>query len=419
MKAKTLRASAEAEIRARIARQRRITFAEFMEVALYHPKGGYYTRSEADGTRADYYTSPGAHPAFAGLIAVQLRSMWEALGSPQTFDVVEMGAGSGLLARDVVHYARSALGPFGEALRYTALDRSAGLVGTDRPQAAHQRLVAVGLPVKGVLGCLLSNELVDSFPVHRFQIESGAVKEVFLTIHDGELVEVIDEPSTPLLAHRLEGLALSLPDGYRGDVNLRIGPWIREAAEALDTGFALTIDYGYEAGQLYSPDRPSGTLQTYYRHTGGADLYRRIGMQDITAHVDFSAVMSEGDAAGLKPVVFCSQTWWLNRLGLDRWIQKLRTQELAQREREANMVAMRELVKPEGLGGFRVLVQEKATGIRDIDLLVPPKAPTEELPVPLLGPGHVPIMAARYPHMNIDFGELWPQGSAVGSQGPS
>ena len=376
-----------------------------MEVALYHPEGGYYARRASTDRGEDYYTSPAAHPAFGALIAVALWRMWEALGRPAPFHAVEMGAGGGLLARDAAAYAQALPAAFREALDYVALERSPARSAPDNRRAPYQRLVAGGTPVKGVVGCLLSNELVDSFPVHRFQVHHGAVKEVFLALQDGRLVEELDEPSTPQIARRLEGLGVALPEGYRGEVNLLIGPWTREVAGALKRGFVLTIDYGYEASDLYPPERSGGSLRTYYRHTSGSGPYQRIGMQDITAHVDFSSIVGEGVAAGLRPVGLSTQALFLRSLGLGRWLRELRTEQLSQRERDANMMGMRDLVSPEGLGRFRVLVQEKGVGTSALDRLLssessPDEAgpPAEHLPVPLLRAEHMPLMEGRYPH---------------------
>lgn len=405
-----MQTSPEGQIRARIASRGQITFAEFMEVALYHPSGGYYALGASDGVRRDYFTSPGAHPAFGALIAVQLWRMWEVMGRPPSLYAIEMGAGDGLLARDVVGYAGALPGPFQESLRYIAIDRSLGYAARDRDPGAFQRIVASGIPFRGVVGCLLSNEMVDSFPVHRFQIQNGTLKEVFVSVRDGQFVEVLGEPSTPLLAHRIEGLGLSLPEGYQGEVNLEIGPWMAAVAGALKSGFVLTIDYGYEAPELYSPQRAGGTVQTYHRHTQAASPYRRTGMQDITAHVDFSTVASEGEAVGLRPLGLLTQSQYLRGLGLERWLRKLRTEELTQRERDANMMGMRELVGPDGLGGFKVLVQEKGLGPLDLGLLAPSEAPMDALTVPLLRPDHIPLMPGRYPHAGWQWEKLWPQG---------
>lgn len=403
-----VRTSAETEIRARITRLGKITFAEFMELALYHPEDGYYAHKGPARPRRDYYTSPAAHPAFGALMAIQLWRMWEALERPSPFHAVEMGAGDGLLARDVTVYVPHVSRPFAEALRYVALDRARPPVSPDGSAAPHQRIVADRLPARGVVGCLLSNELVDAFPVHRFQVRDGEVMEVYVSVEGGQLVEALDEPSTSLLAQRVLALPHRLPDGYVGEVNLRIGPWMSEVAAALNSGFVVTVDYGYDVDELYSPRRADGTLETFYRHADGASPYERIGAQDITAHVDFSALVSEGEAAGLSPVGLCTQAQLLRGLGIGAWLQKLRTEELTQRERDANAMAMRDLVRPDGLGAFKVLVQEKGTGVTELAQITPPGDPDEltgDLPVPLLRSDHVPLMEGRYPHAGWQWDE--------------
>jgi SAM-dependent MidA family methyltransferase len=405
--------SAESRIRARIARLGKITFAEFMETALYHPSDGYYARRPHPGAQADYFTSPAAHPAFGALVSIHLLRMWEALGRPSPFHAVEMGAGDGVLAREVVQYAQRLARPFGDALHYVALDRSTAHASRDAPSSAYQRIVSAGSPVGGVVGCFLSNELVDAFPVHRFQTVGREAKEVYLSLNDDRFVETLDEPSSPRLARRLEGLGSSLSEGYRGEVNLGIGPWMAEVAGALDRGFVLTVDYGAEA-EIFSPHRAGGTVQTYYRHTQAASPYQRVGEQDITAHVDFSSVVREGEAVGLKPWGLTTQASYLRGLGLDRWLGRLRVEDLSQRERESNAMAMRELVSPDGLGGFKVLVQEKGVGSAGLSRMPPLgelDGETEELadslPIPLLRPENVPLMEGRYPHAAWRWEDLW------------
>ena len=406
----------EGEIRARIAAKGKITFAEFVEVALYHPSGYYASRAHpvADG---DYYTSAQAHPAFGALIAVLLSRMWELLERPGRFDAIEMGAGGGQLARDVARYAPNVSGSFAAALRYVALDRFPVKPPPDGPSPTYQSLAAGGAPLKGVVGCLLSNELVDAMPVHRFQIDQGSIKEVYVSVREEHFVDVLDEPSTPELARRLEGLGLRLPEGYRGEVNLQVGPWMAGVASSIQRGFVLTIDYGHKATDLYASKRSDGTVQTYYKHTSGRSPYERVGLQDITAQVDFSSLASAGEAAGLRTVGMCTQAEFLSGLGIQQWLRTLRTEPLTQSERDANMMAMRELVEPDGLGGFKVLVQEKGTGVTDLAQLFPLKASGDEagsLPVPLLGREHLPIIDGRYPHAGWQMEELWPQAEVNG-----
>ena len=411
--------SPEGEIRDRIAAKGKITFAEFMELALYHPGGGYYSRHRSPAAQGDYYTSPEAHPAFGALIAVQLCRMWELLGRPSPFHAVEVGSGTGLLAGDVLLYASHLPSAFSRSLRYTAIDRFSGEPREHDGPISFRRIDSTTPPPTGVQGCVLSNELVDSFPVHRFQVEGSSVMEVFVTFENGQFKEVLDEPSTPLIERRLHSLGLTLRDGYRGEVNLQMGDSMAKTAEVLRKGFALTIDYGYEATDLYSPKRAGGTVQTHYRHTAGASLYQRIGMQDITAHVDFTSLISEGAEHGLRPVGLCTQAQFLRDLGLERWLNFLRAEDLAQREREANLMAMRDLARPGGLGGFKVLVQEKGTGVQDLEELLPVVASGEEdetwasrLRPPLLREEHAQLMEARYPHAGWTGEGLWPWGES-------
>ena len=376
----------EDEIRKRIASNGPITFDEFMEVALYHPNGGYYTHNRQDTTYRDYYTSPSAHPAFSALIAVQLEAMWKVLDRPTPFHVVEMGAGRGLMARDITEYARQHLLGFANALCYIAVDKT-----SDEPPS-------------GIVGCVISNELVDAFPVHRFEDEDGALVELFVDVDaDGRLHSVPGEPSTPLLAARLDKLGLELPNETRGEINLRIGPWARQVAEIVARGFVLTIDYGREANELYSPQRSRGTLQTYYKHTSGSSPYQWIGRQDITAHVDFTTVIEEGLAVGLKPLCLMTQAEYLERLGLKVWADRLRNRDISPNDVRANMMAMRNLTDPDGLGGFKVLIQGKGTCLSNVEGLFPSTEYVEQLPMPLLRTDRVPLYEGTYPTHTWEF----------------
>ena len=389
----------EAHLRARIQSEGRITFAELMETSLYHPAGGFY--SKGGGVGPDFFTSPTAHPAFGALIGIQLRAMWEALGRPSRMYVVEPGAGSGLLASDVL---AAASGGFADALVYVALDRAGR---PTVPSAAH-RIKTAGLPLRGLTGCVLSNELIDAFPVHRFRVVDGRFEEIYVAVDaDGSLIDLPGQPSSGLEPH-LRMLDAELPDCFRGEVCPAVFPWAADVAAALDRGFVLTIDYGYAGDEVLRPGRVNGTLQTYHRHIQGAALYEAIGRRDITADVDFGRLESAGEAAGLRTVGRLSQADFLRRNGFDDMLYQLRRMNLDERERQANRMGLLELVKPEGLGGFNVLVQEKNTGVDDIDQIAPLPDSNESTDLPLLGPGHVNLMDARYPHLAWEPGSLWP-----------
>ncbi len=406
MKATT---AAEQAIRDRIRGQGRITFAEFMQLALYHPVDGYYTDDSPFGAAGDYYTSPAAHPAFGALLAVQIFTMWQRLGKPADFTAVEMGAGSGMLAADICSYAVQLPDGFADRLRYIAIDRYAPSYAYESAgAAAFERLRATDVPLSGVVGCLISNEFVDAFPAHRFKIANGEALEVYVAIDaDGEFVETLDKPSTPLLIERLNGFGFLLADGHCGEVNLNVRAWLGDVARALAKGFVITIDYGCLAAELYSQRRKFGTLQTYYRHTEGSSPYQRVGRQDISAHVDFSSLRYEGQAVGLQTLAYMTQADLLQDMGMDEMLRKMRVTPMSQHERTANVMALRDLVKPAGLGGFKALIQEKGTGVAAYASLVPPESVRQALSSPILSSRHMPLMEGRYPHTSWAAPSLW------------
>jgi len=331
----------ERRIRQRIASNGPITFAEFMDDALYGD-GGYYTRPHRISPvspEGDYFTSPSSHPAFGALIAVQLRDFWELLGQPDMFDALELGSGDGTLARDVVDYARLLDGGFSEALRYTEFDRS-----TSDPGA---------LPV-GITGCVLSNELLDAFPVHRFLIDGGSILELYVGVEDGVLVESAGPVSQPEIAERVTPFISDLPDGYRGEVNLGLGAWADRVAGILESGYVLTIDYGEMTRELYRPGRSEGSLRAYYRHTLSQNLFQHVGDQDLTAHVDFSAVDAELANAGFEALGMTTQTAFLDRLGIRSLLAHLPGLDLPANEIDRNRMPMLWLARPDGLGRFKV-----------------------------------------------------------------
>ena len=283
--------AAEQEITSRIRRYGRITFAEFMELALFWPNGGYYSDPDNIGPMGDFYTAPSAHPAFGALLCVQVYQMWRLLDSPATFWVVEMGGGSGLLCRDLAGYAPHLPHGFADSLRYLCLERlvSHGIEGhlPAESRTRVQRLAADAVPLQGITGCFLSNELLDSFPVHRVVARDGSLKEIYVTVEDGRLKEVLDSPSTAALEERLQRLGMSLQEGNTAEINLAIQPWLEQVSSAMERGFIITIDYGHLAPEIYSHRRRRGTLACFHKHTETNDPYRHIGKQDMTAHVDF------------------------------------------------------------------------------------------------------------------------------------
>jgi len=374
-----LRSAVEREIRDLIQKDGRITFAQFMQACLYSPRGGFYS-SRGNRISTHFGTSPTSHPVFGALIARQLEQMWRLLGDPPVFHLIEVGSGDGALARSIVDACRRTVPKLAQALYYVAADyepcwlespdhtsgRDYGFMGPKREDTilGIQRVKAEGLrPFQNVVGCILCNELIDNFPVHRFAIQGGRVKEVFVTLAGGNLTEVLDDPSTPRIENRLASLGLSLPEGYRGEVNLAIEDWTSQLAGTLDRGFVLTIDYGELAADLYSRQNDKGTLVCFNRHVVSSDPYQHIGQQDITAQVDFTSPMRLGERHDLATVGYALQSQFLTNLGFSSFLDALQTQNLSAARMELARLAMMTLVNSDEYGDFKVLAQAKGNGM--------------------------------------------------------
>ena len=393
-----LRSAVDQEIRDLIHKHGRITFAQFMQACLYSPHGGFYS---ARGTRISTHfgTSPTSHPVFGALLARQLEQMWHLLGDPPVFHVIEVGSGDGALAQSIVQACGRMAPRLAQVLYYVAADyEPRWLPSPDHPftwdngtgdgmspsrrdaPMGVQRVKTEGLRAfRKVVGCILCNELIDNFPVHRFAIQGGRVKEVFVTLAGGHLTEVLDEPSSPRIEERLTSLGVfpatawaeggqfngppSLPEGYRGEVNLAMEDWACQLAQALDRGFILTIDYGQLATDLYAPQNHQGTLVCYHRHVASSDPYQHIGQQDMTCQVDFTSLMRLGDRHGLATVGYALQRQFLTNLGFSSCLDALQTQGLSAARTALSRMAMMALVDPEEYGDFKVLAQAKGHGL--------------------------------------------------------
>ena len=334
-----------------------ITFARFMEIALYGEQG-YYTSSVNAG--ADYATSPQMHPAFGALIAGYLFRAWQALSEPDTFDVVELGAGDGGLARDMLDAVKNGRefddlrAQFCAALRYHALDI--------RPRGS-ARDVDELRGLQPVVGCVISNELLDAFPAHVFTVREGGVLERYVDLDDdGGLVFVEGEVSDVAIVDRVGEYASILPEGYRGEVNLGIEAWAEGVANVLGRGYVLTIDYGHERDLLYHPLRYEGSLRCCRDHVLGQNPFRDIGLQDMTAHVDFTAVDEELERVGFESMGgLMTQREFLFDLGIGEHLRSVRKAlVLARRDGDVSqwlpvLRALNALVDTRGLGEFRVV----------------------------------------------------------------
>ena len=296
-----------------------MTFARFMELALYQPDYGYYASgSRGPGRSADFLTAPESHPIFGWAVARQLEETWERLGRPPEFTVREYGAGTGALAAGIVGGLARAGSSLRDVIRYRIAERA-----PDRERQVLASLSSIGAaevfePDDGrpIVGAVLANEVMDALPVHRVVGGvDGRIHEVFVTTSSGTgFGEVEGEPSTPRLAGRLADDRVTLAAGQRAEICLALDAWIAEAAAGLERGLMILIDYGHPAEALYATDRGS-LLRAYTHHRVHDDPFRNIGRQDLTAHVDLTAVKRVAVTAGLDHLGTTTQAEFLTGLG--------------------------------------------------------------------------------------------------------
>ena len=348
-----------AAIRAEIARDGPMTFARFMEIALYDPARGYYRGAAARPGRAgDFLTAPEAHPLFGRTLARFVLAVHAAIGGPATFAIREHGAGTGALA-----------GPLVEAV--VAADGGPTSVGYLVAEVEPSRVAAVRAALvdgddwvtvapddaRPIDGLVIANEVLDALPTHRIVQRGTALCEILVGLGpDGAPVDIEAAPSTPALADRLTAESIILEDGQRAEVCLAVDPWIERAAAGLGRGVLLLIDYGYPAANLYDPRRRfAGTLATYLGHQVGEDPYRAIGRQDLTAHVDLTAVERAAARAGLTLIGSTTQADFLSRLGAGELLVAEQTRSGATLETylEARSALVR-MIDPGTMGRFRV-----------------------------------------------------------------
>lgn len=364
-------------VAARIAERGRITFADFMAACLYEPGVGYYTSpGRKVGAEGDFYTSITVHAAFGRVIAREIARMWSCMDQPPGFTLVECGAGNGRLACDIMDYlAEREAGMYG-GVNLVLVEQEPTLESAQRELLAdHEGRVSWLSPEEFASGrftfsgCLYSNELIDALPTHRVIMTSDGLKEMYVTCLDGTFSDEIGEPSTPGLAAYLKRVAVALHPGQQAEINLNAPEWLASAARALTRGFILTVDYGYTAAELYASRRKLGTLLCYYRHQTEENPYLRLGLQDITSHVDFTTLMQRGEESGLLNVWFGEQYRFLLAAGIIEEIEEIERSPLSDAEKLRLRLTLKKLIMPEGGMGdtFKILVQSR--GVTEARLL--------------------------------------------------
>jgi SAM-dependent MidA family methyltransferase len=335
-----------------------ISFERFMEMALYDPGLGYYSAGAIKlGTAGDFVTAPEISPLFSRCMAAQCAEIFEQSG---TADILELGAGSGIMAADILSEL-AVLGRLPE--RYFILEVSADLRERQR-QTLQSRVPTLASRVEwldrwpqGLRGVVLANEVLDAMPVQRFRVRGSEVNAVGVTWQLGRLdwSEVRADASLEAAVRAIEGAnGEPFPDGYLSELNLRLQPWMQGIAEALSQGVALFVDYGLPQRQYYRSERREGTLLCHYRHRFHDDPLIHVGVQDIGAWVDFTAVAEAASDAGLRVAGFATQAHFLMGTGIEHYLGHIADREIADRVQLARQAMV--LTLPGEMGEkFKVL----------------------------------------------------------------
>jgi len=339
-----------------------ISFARFMEFALYHPEWGYYcSPREKIGPKGDYYTSLSVHPIFATLLGKQVLQMILAIQcNDEKITLIEFGAGEGTLCLGILDYLQKQAPEIFSRVTYIIIEKSLSFQARQKerlfPAYANNVLWMDNMP-QNQIGIVLSNEFVDALPVHRMRGE----KEVYVDWENGTFRERLEGPSSPDLVSYFDRLGIKINEQFDYEINLAALDWMREVGQSLKKGFVLTVDYGYPSGQLVTPARKRGTLLCYYKHTVCEDPYQHIGEQDMTSHIDFTSLANVGESVGLHVSGFTDQTHFLMGLGIAQEMQGAADQMEESEVARKNFVAMKQLMAPDRMGKtFKILIQEKS-----------------------------------------------------------
>ncbi len=348
-----------------------ISFCRFMELCLFHPEHGYYSSGKARiGKKGDFYTAPSVHRSFGETIS---RFLAEAsfLLQGENFTVVEFGASGGQLALDILEALSRNHPALYSKTDYVMSEASptAVLAAKERLKEHRGRVRWIDdlreIGIGGFRGVVIANEFLDSLPFHRLKSAGGEIREVFLSLRDGEIEEVLRDPE----AEGIYGFSKRYLEGYaqgeEAEACLLAGKWLAEVGKALKRGFVLSIDYGSLSTELYSAGRRKGTFRCFYRHELSSDPYTRIGEQDITADINFSELMRVGDTLGLAAVKYTTQGQFLVDWGI---LEIFKTYDKP--ENQGDRLAAKTLFMPEFMGRkFKVLLQSKGLSPEELAVL--------------------------------------------------
>ncbi len=317
-----------------------ISFEAFMDYCLYHPERGYYRRGRpVFGPGGDFFTSPYTHRLFAQILARAIAAYLKEWETAAPLDLVELGAGEGRLASDLLEW-----------------------LGRNRPSLARQlcyRPIEVGADLpEGIRGVVFSNEFFDALPVHRVRVREGRLREIHVREQEGAICEVELEPTRNAIDPYMQQAFPTWTEGYAYEVNLRMLEVVDRLDRSLSEGIVISFDYGYVWEEYDAQPRPQGTLMCYRRHQVSPDPYRHIGEQDITAHVNFDMLREAGRRLGWQDEPLITQREFLLRWGLERQLFLEESEGLFRSDRQRERLGLKQLLLPGGISDtVKVLVQ--------------------------------------------------------------
>lgn len=299
-----------------------ISFSRFMEMALYEPGLGYYSAGLAKfGSGGDFVTAPEISPLFGRCFACQICQIFTSLDQTNTHQktILEFGAGSGRLACDILKELE-----YLDALPDTYLilevsadlrDRQRQLIRKELPHLIDKIEWLNHLPENKIHGVILANEVLDALPIERFQVSHNDTKEQRVTFENDQFTYLTEAASDPL-KKAVKAIQAELPHGYTSEINQSLPIWFKGISDSLSSGVIFCVDYGYSHRDYYHPERIDGTLICHYRHRAHDDPFAYIGLQDISASVDFTAVAEAAFNSGLSIEGYTTQAHFLLGCGL-------------------------------------------------------------------------------------------------------
>ena len=330
-----------------------LTFRDFMDKALYDKKFGYYTvnKQNKPDSISDYFTSPQTHPSFALIITIFLKNVYDLL-SRKKIHVLEEGAGEGILARYISRFSKTIDKKFGNNLSYIATDKFS--------RYSYSKINDLKINITRNVDFYLSNELIDSFPVHRFRIKSKKIKEILVGVKAKKLSNIELTTSNIEIIERISPYTTILPEGYIGEICTEYQKWSDRVSQFVKSGIVISIDYGHEIENFYDPKRKNGLLRCYDNHTINSNPYINPGKQDITSHVDFTSLNKALENSGFIKLFDLSQKEFLEIIGIKNLIDDLKkkynNKQINHKTYKENLAGMLLLTDSKGLGKFKVLI---------------------------------------------------------------